>query len=325
MAPVPEHERAARRPRLARADRARVAEAARADRGRLGEDAEAAERRGDRDEVLGRLDDELGGEAVQPGDAALGVVARSGRRRARPARRRRSARRSGARSRVTRSPRAKPVAVALDDARAARARAPGATRRRARHRTAPRRSRGRCRRRRPRACGRSTSPARRARVGRLDDLGRAGLARGGDERAHGSGRGQPAVDDQRAARDERARRRRRGRGRRSATSSGVPRRPIGWRARSASSDSPASWTRRCTHGESTVPGHDGVDADPVADVVDGQRAGQRDHRALGRAVRGAVAQPDHAGDRARCSRSSPSRAPPCRRARACSTGTCRGR
>ena len=54
-----EHERAARAPGLAAADRRDVADAALADGRRLGEHAEAPERGRDRDEVLRRLGDEL--------------------------------------------------------------------------------------------------------------------------------------------------------------------------------------------------------------------------------------------------------------------------
>jgi hypothetical protein len=52
-----------------------VPQRARADRGGLGEHAQPAERLGHRDEVLRRHHGELGGEAVQPRDAVLGVVA----------------------------------------------------------------------------------------------------------------------------------------------------------------------------------------------------------------------------------------------------------
>ena len=47
----------------------------RADRRRLGQHAQPAQRLRHRDQVLGRHDRQLGGEAVQPRDAVLGVVA----------------------------------------------------------------------------------------------------------------------------------------------------------------------------------------------------------------------------------------------------------
>ena len=58
----------------------------------------------------------------------------------------------------------------------------------------------------------------------------------------------------------------------SATSSVVPSRPSGRLARSASSDSPASSTRRPDPGRVDGAGADGVDPDAVGDVVDGERA-----------------------------------------------------
>ena len=73
--PRAEHERPARRPRLALADRPGVAHGAGADRRRLGQHAQPPELARHRDELVGRLGHELAGEAVQARDAALDVVA----------------------------------------------------------------------------------------------------------------------------------------------------------------------------------------------------------------------------------------------------------
>src|SRR6185437_8886891 len=64
-----------RLPRLARADREGMPDAARADRRRLGENSEAAEGAGDRYEVVGLLEHELAGEAVELRDPTFAVVA----------------------------------------------------------------------------------------------------------------------------------------------------------------------------------------------------------------------------------------------------------
>ena len=74
-----EHERALQLPRLPGSDRTRVPQRTLADRRGLGQDAERAERARDGDDLRRVLDDELAGEAVQPRDPALEVVARQAR------------------------------------------------------------------------------------------------------------------------------------------------------------------------------------------------------------------------------------------------------
>ena len=83
----------------------------------------------------------------------------------------------------------------------------------------------------------------------------------------------------------------------SAISSVVPSRPRGCRARSASSDSPDLLDEAPHPRRVDGAGADGVDPDPVGDVVDRERTRQRDDGALRGAVGSAVAEADQRRDR----------------------------